>query len=167
MPNIKAAIDNHNKKKTESEGKGQVKPCNCRSKGECPLKGRCREKEIVYQATVATEDGEEAQTYVGLTANEFKTRFRNHKMSFNNKKSENSSELSEHIRELEEKGKEFKILWKILRHAQEYSNKTKRCNLCLREKFYIITRSEKATLNKRTELVSKCRHSRKFLLAHN
>ena len=69
MPNIKAAIDNHNKQKTEPERKSEVKPCNCRNKAECPLKGSCREQEIVYQATVATEDGEDAQTYAGLTAN--------------------------------------------------------------------------------------------------
>ena len=102
-----------------------------------------------------------------MTANEFKQRYGNHKTTFNNKKYEHSSELSKHIWSLKDKNRKFKISWKILCHAQEYSNRTKRCNLCLQEKFFIIARSEMATLNKRTEMISTCRHSRKFLLANN
>ena len=41
----------------------------------------------------------------------------------------------------------------------------KHCNLCLWEKYYIITANKDSTLNSRTELVSTCRHKRKFLLS--
>ena len=50
--------------------------------------------------------------------------------------------------------------------ARTYSNTTKRCNLCTAEKFWIITADKTNTLNRRSELVSTCRHSRKFLLSN-
>ena len=39
-----------------------------------------------------------------------------------------------------------------------------RCNLNLWEKYFIICRPELATLNKRNEVVTSCRHTNKFLL---
>ena len=39
-----------------------------------------------------------------------------------------------------------------------------RCNLYLWEKYFIICRPELATLNKRNEVVTSCRHTNKFLL---
>ena len=45
-----------------------------------------------------------------------------------------------------------------------YTNVTKRCNLCIAEKYYIICQPQSATLNKDNELISKCRHNKKFLL---
>ena len=51
-----------------------------------------------------------------------------------------------------------------IRHARSYSNVTNKCNLCLWEKYYIICRPNMATLNNRNELVSSCRHAKKFLL---
>ena len=44
---------------------------------------------------------------------------------------------------------------------------TKRCNLCTTEKFFLISRPHMAILNKRNELVSTCRHRRKFILRYN
>ena len=44
---------------------------------------------------------------------------------------------------------------------------SKRCNLCLKEKFLIICRPELSTLNKRNELVSSCLHRNKALLCNN
>ena len=41
----------------------------------------------------------------------------------------------------------------------------KRCNLYLPEKVSIICVDPDILLNKRTELISKCRHRNKFLLA--
>ena len=52
----------------------------------------------------------------------------------------------------------------VFRHARSYSNVTKKCNLCLWEKYYIICRPDLATLNNRNELVTSCRHAKKFLL---
>ena len=82
-PNIKQIIDGHNKtilrQNTPPEEKTPPKPCNCREPNKCPLKGECLVKEVVYQATITT--AESTETYVGLTATEFKTRWRNHQIS--------------------------------------------------------------------------------------
>ena len=44
----------------------QRENCNCKKKEECPLNGDCLVSEVVYQATVNTQDMKE--TYIGLTA---------------------------------------------------------------------------------------------------
>ena len=107
------------------------------------------------------------ETYVGLTATEFKARFRNHQVSFNNETRKNDTELGKHIWQLKSKEQHFTIKWKILAKAKPYSNLTKRCNLCTAEKHFIITKPELATLNRRSELISTCRHRRKFILRYS
>ena len=46
-----------------------------------------------------------------------------------------------------------------------YSPQTKRCLLCLNEKLEIAAYKEQNLLNKRNEIVSKCRHQLKYALA--
>ena len=72
MPNIKNIIDGHNKRLNNYEHEEQTKPCNCRDRANCPLEGECRTKSVVYQAKITSEG--KTETYVGLTAGEFKTR---------------------------------------------------------------------------------------------
>ena len=166
---MKQVIDGHNKtiigKAKQPEQDQTVKTCNCRDKNDCPLQGQCLQKELAYQATVTTS--EKKETYVGLTATEFKTRWCNHQMSFKHEKRRNNTELSKYLWELKEKKKEFTVSRKILAKARAYSNLTKRCNLCLHEKYFIISNLQMATLNKRNELVSSCRHRRKYILKYN
>ena len=47
---------------------------------------------------------------------------------------------------------------------QAYYKTTKQCNLCLTEKLSIINIDKTTTLNKRSELVSKCRHKNSCLM---
>ena len=75
------------------------------------------------------------ETYVGLTATDFKTRWRNHQMSFKHEKRRNDTELSKYLWKLKEKKEGYSISWKIIAKAKAYSNTTKRCNLCITEKF--------------------------------
>ena len=170
MPNVKQIIDGHNKAilkiaETAQQQKNEENTCSCRKKEDCPLNGECLVSEVVYQATVTT--GDEKETYIGLTATQFKARYRNHLMSFRHEKRRNETELSKHLWQLKEAIKEFNIKWKILAKAKSYTNLTKRCNLCTTEKFFLICRPHMATLNKRNELVSTCRHRRKFILRYN
>ena len=160
MPNMKAMIDGNNKKLLETE-EIDVRKCNCPKNTTCPLDGECLESDIVYQATVTSNNKEE--TYVGITATSFKARFANHKASFKSKQKRNNTELSKHIWELKDNNLNYAIKWKILSRASHYSNKTKKCNLCLSEKFYILCIQNTASLNK-SELLSKWRHKDKFLL---
>lgn len=165
-PNMKQIIDGHNKAtirnaKTSEDSRPQ-RLCNCRNENECPLGGQ---SEVVYQATVDTR--EETETYVGLTATDFKTRWRNHRMSFNHKRQRNDTELSKYLWELKEKRVDYLISWKIIARARSYSNATKRCNLCLTEKFFILSYPHEASLNKRSEIISNCRHRRKYILKYS
>ena len=57
------------------------------------------------------------------------------------------------------------LKWSILKSVPAYSNITNRCLLCLQEKFEIISyKNTEELLNKKSELISKCRHQNKFLL---
>ena len=79
----------------------------------------------------------------------------------------NSTKLSKHIWTLKDNNIEHFIFWCILSSHSPYNSSSKRCNLCLKEKFLIICRPELSTLNKRNELVSSCRHRNKALLRNN
>ena len=107
-------------------------------KGECPSNGQCLTSGIVYQAKIRRKDNDKFETYVSLTADDFKTRYRNHKTSFENKTYRNSTELSKHVWLLKDNNIQHEITWQIVCRAKPYSSSTKRCNLCLSEKFVII-----------------------------
>ena len=169
MPNVKQIIDGHNKAtlvKKDQQQQGEIESnCNCRKKDECPLNGECLTKGVIYQAKVTTE--EKRETYIGLAATDFKTRWRNHKTSFIKDYKKNDTELSKYIWELKGKEQDFSIDWKIVARAKPYSNGTKRCNLCTTEKYFILMKPFMASLNKRNEFISTCRHRRKYILKYN
>ena len=175
MNNTKQIIDNHNKhilnssKCTDETANSTTdnKTCNCRQKSTCPLNGNCLQSSIIYQATIKRKDNNTSETYIGLTANDFKTRYRNHTTSFRHAKHRNSTELSKHIWSLKDDNIDYVISWRIVSSSPSYNSSSKRCNLCLKEKFLIICRPELSSLNKRNELVSSCRHRNKALLRNN
>ena len=67
---------------------------------------------------------------------------------------------------LKDKGTDHEIKWSILKRAKPYSGKPSRCNLCLAEKLCILTADKSVLLNKRSELITKCRHENKFYAAN-
>ena len=164
MNNTKQIIDNHNKRLLNPSGNTSVpadntksnKTCNCRQKNACPLNGSCLQSCVVYQATVTRNDNNTAETYIGLTYASFRhTRIRN------------STELSKHIWTLKDSNIDHFISWRIISSSSPYNSASKRCNLCLKEKFIIICRPELSTLNKRNELLSSCHHRNKALLRNS
>ena len=167
MPNVHQIITAHNKTVLHKQTKPSENPpkeCNCRKKESCPLRGKCLTESVVYQATVTRTDNQHKETYVGLTEGAFKTRYNNHTSSFRNPKHKHSTELSKYIWQLKESNIEHSIHWKTLKKCKAYSNRTKRCNLCLHEKYIIIYYPKRSSLNLRHELISTCRHRKKFLL---
>ena len=52
----------------------------------------------------------------------------------------------------------------MLKKYQAYNQKKRHCVLCLNEKYEIANYKEDNLLNKRTEIVSTCRHKNKFEL---
>ena len=179
MNNAKQIIDNHNKQILKSYTQANdtatanpntiqnKKTRNCRQKNTCPLEGNCLQLSVIYQATVTRNDNNTTETYIELTENDFKTRYRNHTASFRHSKHRNSTELSKHIWTLKDNNIEHYISWRILSSHSPYNSSSKRCNLCLKEKFLIIYRPKLSTLNKRNELVSSCRHRNKALLRNS
>ena len=102
--------------------------------------------------------------FVTLCDTTFKLRFRNHLCSFRNERYKHATALSKYIWSLKDQQIAYEIKWRQVKQARSYSNVSKRCNLCLWEKFFILCRPEMSTLNSRNELASGCRHARKFLL---
>ena len=162
VSNMEDKIRRHNTRILNGGKTNDVKPCNCQVKEECPLGGKCRIESVVYQATVKTE--KEEKCYVGLCATEFKTRFNNHATSFRKKEKRKATELSNYIWNLKDERKSFDVSWSILAKAAAYRNGGRQCDLCQTEKFIIATANRKSLLNKRSELVSKCRHINKYFL---
>ena len=68
---------------------------------------------------------------------------------------------------MKRKGIEKPIIhWLVIDHAKPYQNGSKRCNLCLTEKYHILT-SPVNLINKGSDLVLKCRHEKKLYLVNN
>ena len=162
MPNMMSVIQKHNKRLLKDKPVVAPKGCNCRKKDECPLGGRCLTSNMVYRACVTSERG--SVSYVGICEGSFKQRYSNHKTSFNRRQHINDTELSKYVWSLKEDNVAFNIRWDIEKVCAPYSCGSRKCDLCLWEKV-VIGRSEPGSLlNKRAELVSKCRHRTKFLL---
>ena len=157
MDSMEKAIKAHNQRVQQRDHTEQKATCNCRVKNNCPLGGKCLTENVIYKATVTTQ--EDTKTYIGLTSNTFKTRFTQHKASFNDKKKINHTELSKYIWTLKDNDTTYNINWQIIQRAQPYSPKSKRCNLCLWEKYHIIT------ANNKISALNSCRHRKKHLLS--
>ncbi len=103
--------------------------------------------------------------YIGMTANTFKERYRNHIKSFNHKRYSNDTELSKYIWKLKDNKQDFDITWSVLKQSISYTGGSKRCNLCLEEKLCILKDKNKQNLlNKKSEIVSTCNHRKKHLI---
>ena len=85
MPSLKSKISAHKSclEKSTRPTEPIQKSYNCRAKPSCPLNGKCLTSNVVYQATVTSEKGHE--TYISLTGDNFKNRYRNHTASFRDK----------------------------------------------------------------------------------
>ena len=142
MNNTEQIIDNHNNcilysskhinDTADNTNTKDTKTCNCRQKNTCPLNGNCLQSSLIYQATVTRKDNSTTETYIGLTENDFKTRYRNHTASFRHTNLRNSTELSKHIWTLKENNINYYISWRILSSRSPYNSANKRCNLCLK-----------------------------------
>ena len=95
---------------------------------------------------------------------QFKTSYNGNISSFRNPKQKHACELSKHVWNLNDNNVNYSIKRKVLARCNSYSNKKKRCHLCLQEKIIIVIyHSNLASLKSRNELLSKCRHGNIFL----
>jgi hypothetical protein len=160
--NMKNIIAAHNSNLLNKQDEDKPK-CNCRNKEECPLPGECTSSNIIYEATITTAN--ETKKYIGLAATTFKARYANHKASFTDKNKRHSTEISKYVWKQKDNKTPYTISWKIIKRAKPYSPRNGKCNLCLWEKLLITTADKTTLLNSRSELVSTCRHKKKFLLS--
>ena len=63
-------------------------------------------------------------------------------------------------------GRKVKYGWSIAAKGFAFKPGDKKCDLCTTEKCKIIFDYDKDTLNKRSEIVSKCRHMTKYFLSN-
>ena len=164
MPNMGNEITKHNNKLLFQNSEEPTRKCNCRDKANCPMDGNCLQKCFVYQAQVDTTSSK--RYYFGTCEDEFKTRYNNHTKSFRTERYRMETKLSEYVCDLQDKGEHFVIKWSVAAKASPYTSGSKRCDLCLTEKLLIAKADPKTLLNKRSEIVSKCRHRNKFTLKH-
>ena len=162
--NMKAHVAKHNRQVLNPIPEEMASSgCNCQDKKACPMNGNCEQKSIVYQADVSNSKGQ-TMTYYGLTGDTFKKRYYNHTSSFRHEKYKGSTTLSKYIWKLKSEGTPASIKWSIKASAFGYTCGAKYCDLCLVEKTTIALADPITTLNRRSEIMSKCRHKNKFLL---
>ena len=140
--------------------KSEELTCNCRD--QCPFPGKCRTDKVIYRATVETND--KVETYVGITAGEFKKRYQKHTSDFTNHNTKNATTLSTYIWKLREENVNYETNFEIVGRAAPFSPVSGICNLCVSEKYEIIFNPQTASLNSRNELFSACRHRWQALL---
>ena len=166
MPNMGQVISRHNSK-VASENSAPDPPPRCSCRGgppTCPLGGGCEVKEVIYCASVERLDTHTTEKYTGLTGGPFKARYNKHQSDFRHEKNENSTCLSKHVWDLKKQKIPYKIDWQILARGRVFNPVSKKCRLCLLEKFYIMFKPETATLNDRSELYNTFRHRLQQLL---
>ena len=161
MSSMSSVIKQHNYR-VLSTTENVDRLCNCRNKENCPLEGKCLQSCIIYKADVITN--KDSHIYYGASAGEFKSRYNNHTNSFRHRHRKQDTEPSKHIWKAQEKDINFKVKWSVAAYALTCRCGSRRFDLCLTEKYVIARANHKNLLNKRTELISKCRHKNKYIL---
>ena len=165
MPSIGSILASHNKK-IMGRNRLTEEGCNChKGTQSCLVNGKCQTKSVIYEAEISHPGYKNDKSiYIGLTEGTFKKRYSNHISSFNDMNKEHVSKLSSLIWELKNKGINYNIKWKFRCQAPPYSNISKLCQLCITKKTLIMFADKRFCINKRDELMGKCRHKDKWLL---
>ena len=109
-------------------------------KKNCPLDNKCLTPNIIYKAQITKNT--KHKKYLDAAETLFKERYSNHTRDFKHKNYMECTELSEYTRSLKNQGMTPIVKWRIVIKSLDD------CNL----------------LNKRYELVRKCRHQKKLSL---
>ena len=115
--------------------------------------GNCKLKSVVYKATVNFSNKNDE--YHGQASNSFKEWYNGHTHTFRHKRKKTSTGIAEKIWQLKEENIVNDIKWEIVKQVPVYTNKTKKCELCLLEKTYILFADKDKSLNKRNEVMQK------------
>ena len=144
-----------------------INNCNCSNKDNCPIPNSYQTKCVIYQANIDSDiTGYKQKSYLGSCETTFKDRFGNHKKSLNHLKHKNDTELSKEFSEIKKDNGTPKTTWKIIRICPSENPNSKRCLLCLNEKYEMATYKRENLLKKRAEIVNTCKHRSKYKLAN-
>ena len=102
--------------------------------------------------------------YIGETTEPFKKRVGVRHSTFNKIAYKNDTALAKHIWELRNRNIGCQIFWEIIDKAESFSPGDEYCQLCIPEKTWIMKYKGDKGLNSNDELISTCRHRRKYLL---
>ena len=159
-------INLHNYKVTNPKTFAKDRTCNCVDRAKCPLDQNCLVNNIIYKAgSTSTYPNYKEKIYFGRAETTLKLWYSNHQRSFKFLKYKTDTELSSEVWKMKSSGQTPVITWKIVRRCSPYNPNSKRCYLCLNEKMEIATYRGNNLLNKKTELISKCRHQNKYTLS--
>ena len=119
----------------------------------------------MYYAKQVSQQTKNIQKQKFIMAFVKQLRYANHKKSFNNIKYQTNTELSNKYWNIMSANKTTNVSWEILGTHKSYNQSTKRCLLCLNEKLAVALHKDDNMLNKRSEIISKCRHRNKHMPA--
>ena len=168
MPNMKNITNTHNKKIIKPPKDNITRTFNCISKHQCPLANKkCLTNNVLYKTSITpNEENSKTKIYYGVSEAAFKLRYANHQKTINKIKYQTDTELSNEYRNIISASKTSNIFWEILGTHKSYNQSSKRCLLCLNEKLAIALHKSDTMLNKRSEVISKCRRRNKYMLVN-
>ena len=125
LPNMKAKMNQHNKKVLRENDNDQIienkKECSCPGNTICPMEGKCLEKDILYEARITCNLPNYGEKYYkGICSTTWKERFNNHTKSFTNTKYKNETELAKEVWKVRNCGGSPSIKWKKERKYTSY-----------------------------------------------
>ena len=165
-PNIKSKISSHNKNILQEQETLDRGACNCQNPDECPLPGACTRPNLLYEGAISSDlNGYGEKKYKGISEPPFKGRFGNHKKSFTHRKYSNETSLSKEVWRIKDLGGTYSIKWKPIKQYRTFNPSIGRCALCMSEKLEILQEKGPNLLNKKSEIVSTCRHRLKYMLS--
>ena len=168
MENVRQIIRNHSNYVSRKKPKS-TPSCNCKKKDKFPMNGNCLKNNMIYKCTVSPTTTTKQRAYPWLAEGEWTQRYYKHRQSFRDARHKNNTALSSYLWGFKKKTSEIrKLTWSIrkIQTFQWYSDISKLCVLCLHEKLHIATyHDQEELLNKRSELILKCRHENRLLLA--
>ena len=166
----KKKLDEEKRKEKKSKGRPKYlakKECTCDRTHPCPLDNKCNRSNIIYQATLESENQEyDGKFYIG-SATDFKDRWNNHNYTFRNLNSNQECSLKDLVWEMKDKDLLFTIKWKVLRQSKAYQPGDDFCLLCMDEKLSIMEKVNDVNLiNRDINTNEKCLHKSKFAITN-
>ena len=142
-----------------------TRKCNSIKKNTCPLNGNRLLENILLIATITSyKKNCQPRNCKGISENIFKKQYANHNRSFYINRYKNDTKLSVDYWNLKAKNSNPKVTSAVKNQFSAYNPQSERCSLCLNKKLKILEDKENNLLNKKSELISKCRHQNKCML---